>query len=343
MKISAVRFPRVAASAAVIFASTLSVAPHTSAADQPVPEKSVHEKIVDTMTVLAKGPYKGIRANHAKGIVVTGSFIPSAMAPTLSKAPHFLKTVPVIVRFSNPTGIPTLPDAAPNASPHGIAIRFQLPDGGITDIVSLSYNGFPVATPEDFLLFLNSVAATQPDSPKPTPVEQFLATHPAAKAFATTPKPAPVSFGTLPFFGINAFQFTNAKGESHYARYRIEPLAGLQSLTADQVANATPNYLMDELPVRIAKGAVRYRISAQLAGKDDPINDGTAVWPNDRPQIELGILSLDAVSPDSLAAEKTLAFNPLILVDGIAPSADPVLLSRPVAYAVSVGRRMSGQ
>jgi catalase len=123
----------------------------------------------------------------------------------------------------------------------------------------------------------------------------------------------------------------------------FEPLAGLQSLTADQVANAAPNYLMDELPVRIAKGAVRYRISAQLASKDDPINDGTAIWPNDRPQIELGILSLNAVSPDSAAAEKTLAFNPLILVDGIAPSADPVLLSRPVAYAVSVGRRMSGQ
>jgi catalase len=67
------------------------------------------------------------------------------------------------------------------------------------------------------------------------------------------------------------------------------------------------------------------------------------VWPDDRPQIELGVLSLDQMVPDSKAAEKKLAFNPLLLPDGIAPSADPVLLSRPIAYAVSLGRRLSSQ
>ncbi|GAA4021721.1 catalase family peroxidase [Actimicrobium antarcticum] len=293
------------------------------------------------MTVLAKGPHAGYRANHAKGIVLTGSFTPSASAATLSKAPHFLQTVPVTVRFSNPTGIPTLPDASPNASPHGIAIRFQLPEGAVTDIVSISYNGFPVATPEDFLLFLNAVASTKPDSPKPTPVEQFLATHPAAMKFVSTPKPAPVSFSTLAFYGVNAFQFTNAKGQTEYARYRIEPLDGMKALTPEQASAAAPNYLMDELPTRVAKGPVKFRISAQIAAKGDSINDGTAVWPDDRPQIELGILSLDKMSPDSAAAEKLLAFNPLLLTDGIAPSADPVLLSRPIAYSVSVVRRLT--
>ena len=306
---------------------------------EPARDVSVHEKIVDTMTVLAKGPYAGFRANHAKGIVLTGHFTPSTQAKTLSLAPHFLKDTPVTVRFSNPTGIPTLPDAAPNASPHGIAIRFDLPGGGMTDIVSISHNGFPVATPEDFLLFLNAVAATKPDSAKPTPVEQFLATHPAAKKFVSTPKPAPVSFATLAFFGVNAFKFTNAKGESQYARYRITPLAGMHALSDAQVATAAPNYLMDELPQRMAKGSVQFRISAQLAAKGDNVNDGTAVWPDDRPQIELGVLSLNKVVPDSKASEKKLAFNPLLLTDGIAPSADPVLLSRPIAYAVSVGRR----
>ena len=314
-----------------------------TAADQPAPEKNVHEKIVDTMHRLAKGPYVGYRSNHAKGIVVTGSFTPSAEAPTLSKAPHFLKTVPVTVRFSDPTGVPTLPDASPDASPHGIAIRFQLPDGAITDIVSISYNGFPVATPEDFLTLLNAIADTKPDSPHPNLVEQFLDTHPAAKTFVTTPKPPPVSFGTLAYYGVNAFQFTNAKGESHYARYRIEPVGGVESLTKEQVEKADPNYLMEELPKRLAKGPVKFRISAQLAAAGDAINDDTMVWPNDRKVVELGIMSLDAVMPDSAVAEKKLAFNPMILVDGIAPSADPILLSRPIAYAVSVGRRMSGK
>ncbi|MGS0743770.1 catalase family peroxidase [Glaciimonas sp. GG7] len=338
-------FPRLALSVLTMLAGVTAFALSTQAiaADQAAPEKNVNEKIVDTMTALVKGPYKGYRANHAKGIVVTGTFTPSAAAPSLSKAAHFLQAVPVIVRFSDPSGLPTMPDASPSASPHGIAIRFQLPDNAITDIVSISFNGFPVANPEDFLTFLNAVAATKPDSPKPNPVEQFLATHPAAKAFVTTPKPPPVSFGTLAFYGVNAFQFTNAKGESRYARYRIEPLAGAQSLTDAQVASASPDYLMDELPVRLAKGPVTFRISAQLAIPGDVINDGTVVWSDNNPQIDLGVLSLDTMSPDSLTAQKALAFNPLILVDGIAPSADPILLARPIAYSFSVRRRLTGQ
>lgn len=333
------RFPKASTSVLALFAGAITLIVPAHAADKAAPEVSVHEKIVDTMTVLAKGPYDGFRANHAKGIVLTGNFTPSAKAPTLSKAVHFKQAVPVTVRFSNPTGNPTISDVAPGASPHGIAIRFELPGGAVTDMVNISYNGFPVATPEDFLLFLNSIAATKSDSPKPTPVEQFLATHPAAQKYVSTPKPVPVSFATLAFFGVNAFQFTNAKGETQYARYRVEPVAGMQALTDKQVAAATPNYLMNELPQRIAKGPVQFKISAQLAAEGDNVNDGTQVWPEDRPQIELGILSLNKMSPDSRAAEKKLAFNPLLLPDGIAPSADPVLLSRPIAYAVSVGRR----
>jgi catalase len=53
------------------------------------------------------------------------------------------------------------------------------------------------------------------------------------------------------------------------------------------------------------------------------------------------MISLEAPVADNAAAEKALAFNPLILLDGIAPSADPVLLARPGAYAVSVGRKLT--
>ena len=343
MKSFPLNFSAVSASAVALLGGAVLLTCSAQAAEQAAPEKNVHEKIVDVMHTLAKGPHVGYRSNHAKGIVVTGSFTPSAEASSLSKAPHFLKTVPVTVRFSNPTGVPNIPDADPNASPHGIAIRFQLPDGGITDIVSISYNGFPVATPEDFLALLTAVSVTKPDSPKPNPVEQFLATHPAAKTFVTTPKPPPVSYGTLAYYGVNAFKFTNAKGETQYARYRIEPVAGVQSLSAEQVAKAAPNYLIDELPARIAKGPVKFKISAQIANKDDPLLDATKVWPEDRKVVELGIMTLDAVSPDSASAEKKLAYNPLLLVDGISATDDPILLSRPIAYSVSVGRRMTGK
>ena len=108
-------------------------------------------------------------------------------------APHCAsgKTVPVVVRFSNGTDVPALPDADPNASPHGIAIRFNLPEGVNTDIVSISSNGFPVATPEEFVALLQAIGQSGPGATKPTPVEQFMGSHPIALKWATLPRPAP--------------------------------------------------------------------------------------------------------------------------------------------------------
>jgi catalase len=324
----------------IIAAALLFSAAGFSYADGAASDKSVPEQLVDTMTTLAHGPYKGYRANHAKGIMVSGTFTPAASAASLSKAPHLQKaSVPVLVRFSDATGVPNIPDASDNANPHGMAIRFQLPKDEYTDIVSISVNGFPVATPEDFLSFLNAAAASGPGASKPLPIEQFLGAHPAALKFVTIPKPAPVSFTTLAFYGVNAFIFTNAKGETHYGRYRIMPVGGEKALTADQVAKAGPNYLFEELPARLKKGTAKFRISVQLAEKGDVINDDTVVWPDNRPQVVLGILTLKAVLPDSQKVEKSLMFSPLNLPDGIGASDDPILAARPAAYAISYGRR----
>ncbi|HEY6282285.1 MAG TPA: catalase family peroxidase [Burkholderiales bacterium] len=313
---------------------------HADDASQ-VSDKPVVEQLVDTLIELAHGPYKGYRANHAKGIMVSGTFTPAAGAASLSKAPHLQKaSSPVLVRFSDATGLPTIPDASADANPHGMAIRFQLADGAYTDIVSISINGFPAATPEEFLEFLNAVAASGPDAPKPSPVEKFLGAHPAALKFATTPAPARVSFATQAFYGVNAFSFTNARGKTLYGRYRITPLAGVHALTKKQAAKAAPDYLMQELPARLKKGPAKFRISVQLALTDDVINDGTVVWPENRPQVELGILTLKTALQDSQQLEKTLMFSPLNLTDGIAASDDPILLARPAAYAISFGRRL---
>lgn len=323
-------------------AATSLLAFSTHLAAEPASDKPVVEQIVDIQTQLAKGPYKGFRANHAKGILATGTFTPSPAAADLSKAAHLQQTAtPVTVRFSNATGVPAISDAEPNANPRGIAIRFALPDGGYTDIVSISVNAFPVTTPEEFLGLLSAIAATTPDSPKPTPIEQFLGSHPNALKFVQIPKPAPVSYTTLSYFGVNAFQFTNAKGESRFGRYRITPVSGEQAMSQADLSKAGPNYLSEELTARLTNGEAKFRIAVQLAEPGDVIDDATAVWPDSRPQVELGILTLNAVMADSAKVEKTLAFNPLILTDGIAPSKDPILLARPAAYGVSVGRRFS--
>jgi catalase len=306
---------------------------------QPADNKPLPVALVDALNKVAGGPHPGFRSNHAKGILVAGTFTPAKTAPSLSSAPHFAKTVPVLVRFSDTTGVPNMPDASPDASPHGMAIRFKLPDGGSTDIVSISSNGFPVATPEDFLALLTAISKSGAGVAKPTPVEQFLGSHPATLKFVTTPRPAPESFATLAFFGVNAFKFTNAKGVSHFARYQIVPVAGEHALTAADTAKADPNYLMDELPKRIAAGPVKFRLTAQLAKEGDSTNDATAVWPADREVVELGTITLTATEKDQAKEQKALLYNPLSLPAGIAPSTDPILLARPPAYAVSFAQR----
>ncbi len=336
----ALRNRTAAALAATTFAVlAVSASPGFAADPAPADQKPLPTATVDAFNKLSGGPHAGFRANHAKGVLVAGTFTPAKGAAAFSKSPHFARSVPVLVRFSNATGVPNLPDADPNASAHGVAIRFQLPGGANTDIVSISANDFPVATPEEFLGLLQAVAQSGPGVAKPTPIEQFLGSHPAALRFVTTPRPAPDSFGTLAFYGVNAFKFTNAKGVSHYARYQILPLAGEHALSDADAAKAAPNYLMDELPQRIAKGPVKFRLLAQVANVGDNVTDPTAVWPADRKRVELGTLALNSTPKEQVKAQQALLFNPLALQAGIEPSADPVLLARPAAYGVSYGQR----
>jgi len=57
-----------------------------------------------------------------------GTFTPSREVAKLTRAPHASRaSTTVTVRYSNSTGVPTIPDNDPARSgPRGIAIRFQL-------------------------------------------------------------------------------------------------------------------------------------------------------------------------------------------------------------------------
>ena len=146
---------------------------------------------IDTMNTLW-GRHPGQRANHAKGVVVEGSFVPTPAAAGLSVAPMFSgKPVPVVVRFSNSTGLPALADGDGGANPHGMSIRYQPEGTGYVDVVTNSLTLFPVATGEEFLELLQAVAASPAEAPKPTKLDQFIAAHPTVpKAFGSTSTPS---------------------------------------------------------------------------------------------------------------------------------------------------------
>jgi catalase len=175
--------------------------------------KHIHEQLVDTLQTLF-GKHPGYRPMNAKGIVCEGTFTPAETARTLSRALHLQgRTILVTVRFSDFTGIPTIPDGDPNASPRGIGIRFHLENGAATELVAHSYNGFPVATAEEFLVFLRALAASGPDASKPTAMETFLANHPRARQFVVAPKPAPASFASESYYAVKCFSFLQTKVE----------------------------------------------------------------------------------------------------------------------------------
>lgn len=278
------------------------------------------------------------RATHAKGIVLLGKFSPSAQAASVSKAPHFKNAVPVTVRFSDNTGIQMMPDSSPHARPHGLAIRFQLPDGTATDLVTHSYNGFPAKTPEDMRQFLLAVAASGQGVASPTPIEKYIQTHPAAKAFATGQDPAPVSYAAIPYFGVNSFKFVSADGKTTFGRYQIIPEIEKHFLSKEEVDKASNNYLMDEIRSRVEKGAVRFKLVLQLAAPGDKIDDPSVAWANTNKTIELGVLEIASVASDPEAADHALVFIPSMLPDGIEP-ADPMIRFRGVTYPVSYDRR----
>src|SRR5882672_3752058 len=310
----------------------------TSATPEPV-----IRQIVEAMRTLA-GPHPGFRPVHAKGLVCSGTFRASADAPRVSRAPHFAgQSVPTIVRLANANGNPDVHDGVPNV--RSMAVKFQLSDGKNTDILANSVEGFVARTPEELLEFLR---AQLPDPatgrPDPNAVPRFLAAHPAGRGFVERlmKKAVPASYAQTAYHAEHAFRFTAADRTSRFGRYRFVPQAGEALLSPDDAGKRSPSFLREELEARLRNGPAVFRLLLQVAGENDPTDDPTALWPADRARVELGRLEVTGISPTGAAEERRLIFDPTNRTDGIELSADPILLARSAAYAISYERRAKG-
>jgi len=300
-------------------------------------EQPIETQLVDVMNKLW-GAHAGFRANHAKGVVAEGSFKASPEAAALSKAVLFGgSTIPVTVRFSDSTGIPNVADGSGLANPHGMAIKFHLPDGSDMDMVINSLKFFPVSTGADFRDLLLALAASPPDAAKPTKFEQYAKEHPQVPAaFGTVATPD--SFADEEYFGIDAFVLVNKAGERQAVRYQMVP-ERVVHLEAADAAKQGPDFLMNELPERLKRGPVTFHLKAQLAAAGDSTSDPAQPWPDTRKVVELGTLTIDKAVANSAEAQKMLIFLPGQLTDGIEQSDDALIDVRNGAYAESFARR----
>ena len=241
---------------------------YVRADDQPI-----ETQVVDALNKVF-GAHPGFRANHAKGVVVEGSFKASPEAAALSRAALFNgSTIPVMARFSDSTGVPNLPDGSGMANPHGMAIKFHLSGGSDTGMVMNSFKFFPVATGADFRDMFLARAASPPDAAKPTKFDRFVASHPAVAAASATVA-TPDSFADEEYYGIHAFAFINKAGARQAVRYQMVP-DHVVHLDAADAAKRAPDFLMDELQEHLKRVPVTFHLKAQLAAAGDSTKDAT--------------------------------------------------------------------
>jgi catalase len=284
----------------------------------------------------AFGRHPGSRALHAKGTLLTGTFIATPEGARLTRAAHMQgQPVRATVRVSNGSGDPDAADYAPDV--RGLAAKLYLPDGSRTDIVAQSAPRFPVHTPEAFVELLRAQGA-------PWKLPLFLARHPGVIGTLPANVPAlrpPASYATCTYYGVHAFRFLDSGGGSRYVRYTLVPEAGEQRLGPREARRRGRDYLQDEIRRRVTGGPVRFALELQLAAPSDAVDDPASSWPRDRPRVRAGTLELTGLETERETAGDVLVFDPTRVVDGIELSDDPVLRFRTAAYAESVARRTS--
>jgi catalase len=289
------------------------------------------------------GKQAGYRRSQAKGVCASGYFVGNTVGRSLSSASVFSgEKIPAIVRFSVGGGNPKASDKSKTV--RGLAVQFTLPKGEQWVSGNISAPIFFVSKPEQFAPFMQARTA-DPATGKPDPakLKAFNEANPETtlQAAYLAKTPVPSSFGAANYWGVNAFELVNAKGESQFVRWQFIPEKGALGLTDEELKALPDDFLADELRKRVATAPVTFDFKLQLAEKDDQLTDPTKAWPDSRRVVPAGQLVIDKVEAAAGGACDKVTFNPLILPKGIKPSNDPVLLARPAPYAISLGRRLS--
>ncbi|WP_285767695.1 catalase family peroxidase [Peribacillus sp. SI8-4] len=287
------------------------------------------------------GTYPGYRRAHARGYVYKGVFTPNGNGEPLTAAAHLQgEAVPAVIRFSNSSPVPSHPDA--HSPVKGMAVKFQLPDGTETDLITVTIPLFFAKTPEAFIEIAHFIKSAKDGFPNLKELGKILYKYPESKAGLEMLKEmrSPASFATCQYYSIHAFYFINAQGRRQAIKYEWVPDSGISMLKKKEAAEHPADYLKDEMEERLKQGPVGFNLNIQIGGENDPVDDPTIAWSEDKQVIMVGhLLITDQV--ETIADH--LLFDPTNIPQGIACSNDPILHFRHRAYAVSYERRTHGQ
>ncbi|MDX2203947.1 MAG: catalase family peroxidase [Hyphomicrobiaceae bacterium] len=326
--------------ARVLLVATACAMPLHRAAAQDVEPEQVVNALEGTF-----GVHPGQRRNHIKGTCAAGEFVGTAEAAAISRSALFAGApVPVVARFSLPSGNPKIPDTAKTV--RGMALQFRLPGNDLQHMTMLNTPVFGAAHPRTFHA---GVVAQKPDAatgrPDPERLKAFRAGHPDTDAqarFLASQNPPP-SYANSAFFGIHTFKFVDAARKKTPVRWRFVPQAGEKALADAELTSLPPDFLESRLIEATKAGPVRWDMIVSIGEPGDPEIDPTKEWPKERREIKAGTLSITSASPQKGAACEPINFDPLVMAAGIEASEDPILLFRSPSYAYSFSRRTEGK
>ncbi|WP_052461603.1 catalase [Sporosarcina koreensis] len=292
--------------------------------NSPSPQEAV--TIIENIA----GRFPGFRRAHAKGIGLRAQFTPNGNAEPFTQA-DFLSggTVDVTVRFSHSA---PMPDQKERFVPiKGMSVQFPQPSVRPVSLVMVNAPVFPTKTPEAFMRLIQVLGM------KEIPFRERLELLREDTELHTVPAllkklKTPSSFALTQFWALHAYILSTAGGTGQPVRFTWVPARTEWSLpfsTGDMEL---------ELLERMADGPVRFRLLMTLASPEDPTDDPSAVWPDERPVIDVGVLTLGEKRQDNA---EDLVFDPTAEAPGFGCSDDPVLKYRSPVYQESLRRRQS--
>ena len=327
--------------------STVATAAALAALSTPATGQAASGDVDPTRMVDAfeatNGKFEGFRRSGAKGICAVGEFVGSPEGRGLSTASAFSGSpIPVIVRFSVGGANPKAADNTKGQ--RNMALQFNLPGGETWQMGNISAPVFGASTP---MQLLGRVESVRPDpvtkAADPAKVKAFADANPEVllqgKYFASQPVPA--SFGSVNYWGVNAFGFVNAKGETQFGKWVFEPVGGVQGLSEEEAKARGANFLFDDLRQRAQADKLAFNFNLELAQPGDRLDSATVPLPEGRKKLLLGVLKVSSVAQDAGGDCLNITFNPMVLPKGVQASTDPMLAARAAPYGVSLGRRLT--
>jgi catalase len=301
------------------------------------------------------------RAVHARGSGAHGYFkVYKPMVQYTSAG--FLQDpsveTPVFVRFSTVAGSTGSADTVRDV--RGFAVKFYTSEGNY-DLVG---NNIPVFFIQDAIKFPDLIHAVKPEPHHGMP--QAASAHDTFWDFASlmpesthmlmwamSDRAVPRSLRMMEGFGIHAFRFINARGDSHFVKFHWKPKLGVHGLAWDEaqkIAGKDSDFHRRDLWEAIDSGNFpEWELGVQIvdAGKEAELGfdilDSTKLIPESQVPVQIiGKMVLNR-NPDNYFAEtEQVAFHPGHLVPGIDFSNDPLLQGRLFSYTDTQLSRLGG-